>query len=132
MKAAAAHIGAGTGRRGPACVALLVALAATAASPAPAEDAHASTSTCSSSGLRLSTATEELEVTDIRARGVACRAARALASRIATDELHGRAVPEKVDGFRIAIREPCGGCDPVVCVRGTRGSDLVTFSIVGL
>ncbi len=91
---------------------------------------------CRSAGLRatetVGTARFSVAVRDLRARGVLCTRARHIA-RIAARRLlaGGGTVPRKIDGFRIAVRKPCGGCSPVTPVVATRGTARVTFTLAG-
>ena len=78
-------------------------------------------------GVRFSVA-----VRDLRARGVLCTRARHVARIAARRLLASRGtVPREIDGFRIAVRKPCGGCSPVTAVVATRRAARVTFTLAG-
>jgi hypothetical protein len=128
-----------TMRRGTAALAVVAwlcvpSVASSANRPvAPARTATASA--CSTKGLSFSfrsgTTTQSVKVAHLRATGVTCNTARRVAGSVAKDVLHDRTVPAVVDGFRVSVKHPCGGCTPDTTVSGTSKSGHVTFVVDG-
>ena len=90
---------------------------------------------CSTAGLRFSYGnggiTYSSKVSRLRQSGTSCATARNVAGTAAKKNLYGKPVPRKIDGFRMHVQAPCGGCAPVWDGTATKGSAKITFTIEG-
>lgn len=90
---------------------------------------------CSAKGLRATkksgSSVESVAVQTLRARGTACARARHIALVAAKTELANRAMPKRIDGFKITVRKPCDACAPITSVVATLGAARVTFNLAG-
>lgn len=113
------------------CIAILAA----GAQVGMARTQAATATACGMKGLRFSFhrsgATYSDKVTHLNATGVPCKTARNVAAAVATDVLHSRKVPKRIDGLRVTVKRPCAGCAPDWDVSATSRAGKVTFVILG-
>ena len=116
-------------------LAAAVLIPAAQAGAAPHHPVAADATACSSKGLNLSYraagVTEAVKVTALRAIGVDCNTAQALARAVAKLLLHNEKVPAKVEGFTVRVKSPCVACTPDSQVTATQPRDKVTFELIG-
>ncbi|GEM_PF-3625319 len=113
---------------------LVLCLAASVASPGAAA-AHPGKNTCSTAGLRYSEKRDGVKysdaVADLQAKAVSCAKARSIAAEVAQDLLSESKVPKHIDGLKVTVQEPCGGCAPDTSVSAKAGERVVTFTVQG-
>jgi hypothetical protein len=90
---------------------------------------------CSTAGLRFSYGnggiTYSSKVSRLRQSGTSCATARDVAGTTAKKNLYGKSIPKKIEGFRMHVQAPCGGCAPVWNSTATKGRAKITFIIEG-
>jgi predicted secreted protein len=93
------------------------------------------TTPCSVKGLRAvkkqGSATFSVAVRTLLQTAGNCSRARQIAKLAARTILADRALPDRILGFKITARAPCGGCTPITAVTATHGTARVTFNLAG-
>lgn len=90
---------------------------------------------CSTAGLQFSeergSATYGDKVVALRTKITGCATARSVATQVAQDLLQEVKVPRYIEGLKVTLQEPCGGCAPNTAVTAKAGEKLVTFTVEG-
>jgi hypothetical protein len=113
---------------------ILAAAALVPVAQAGAATHHSASKACSTRGLHYSYRSGSVtfgdKVVRLHSKGVQCRTARSVASKVAKDLLHNRSVPHKIDGLTVRVSS-CSGCAPDWQVSATRRGGKVTFHVLG-